>query len=63
MNNTPYTPEQMQGRYIACSLLLDPPALDAVRYAGGVNADRPVLYNSIDEARDDQFFDDDLDRG
>ena len=62
MNNTPYTKEQMQGRFIACSLLLDPPALDAVTYASGKNEGLPVLYDSIEAAQDDMFFDDSWDK-
>ena len=61
-NNTPYTIKEMQNRYIACSLLLDPPALDAVTYASGENEGLPVLYNSIDEAKEDMFWDDSWDK-
>ena len=61
MNKLPYTSKQLQGRFIACSVLLDPPALDAVTYASGKNEGLPVLYNSIDEARDEMFFDDSWD--
>lgn len=57
-NKPPYTPQEMQDRYIACSVLLDPPAMDAVIHVSGENAGMPVLYNSIDEAKDDRFFDD-----
>ena len=62
MNKPAYTPQEMQNRFIACSLMLDPPALDAVTYASGKNEGLPVLYNSIDEARDDMFFDDSWDK-
>lgn len=61
MNRAPYTKQEMQGRFIACSCILDPPALDAVTYASGKNTGLPVLYNSIGEAKDDKFFADDWD--
>ena len=57
-----YTPKQLQGRFIACSVLLDPPSLGAVLYARGPHEGLPVLYNSIDEAKDDKFFDDSWDQ-
>jgi hypothetical protein len=64
INDQIYTPEQLQNKFIACSLLLsgEKPVLDCVRYAGGVNADRPVLYNSIASAEEDKFFADDWDK-
>jgi hypothetical protein len=52
----------MQDRFIACSLLLDPPALDAVRYAGGVNDGLPVLYDSADDAISDEYFNPEWDK-
>ena len=57
--NNPYTPQQMQGRFIACSVLLSGkrPVLDCVRYSSGERSGKPVLYNSIAEAQEDQFFD------
>jgi len=63
MNKPPYTPEQMEGKYIACSVLLSGkrPVLDAVRYAGGPHEGMPVLYDSIQQASEDQFFDDQYD--
>jgi len=63
MNKPPYTPEQMQGKYIACSVILSGkhPALDCVRYAGGPHEGLPVLYDSIQQASEDQFFDDQYD--
>ena len=61
MNKPSYTPQEIQGRFIACSVLLDPPALGAVIHASGKNEGLPVLYNSIDEAKDDMFFADDWD--
>lgn len=61
MNNTPYTTKQMQGRFIACSVLLDPPSLGAVIHATGPREGLPVLYNEIASAQDDKFFDDEID--
>jgi hypothetical protein len=61
MNKPTYTPQEMQNRFIACSLLLDPPGLGAVIHATGVNEGLPVLYNSIQEAQEDMFFDEDWD--
>ena len=62
MNKLIYTTKEIQGRFIACSALLDPPGLGAVLYATGPNEGLPVLYNSIVEAKEDQFFDDDWDK-
>ena len=63
MNKTQYTPEQMEGKYIAASILISGkrPVLDAVRYAGGPHEGMPVLYDSIQQASEDQFFDDQYD--
>jgi hypothetical protein len=60
-NKLPYTAKQMQGRFIAVSLLLDPPGLGAVVHATGPNEGLPVLYNSIQSAQEDKFFDDEID--
>jgi hypothetical protein len=57
----PYTPEQLQGKFIACSVLLDHPGLGAVIHATGPNEGNPVLYDSIQQATEDQFFDDQID--
>ncbi len=59
--NKSYTPQQLQGKFISCSVLLNPPGLAAVVHATGPNEGLPVLYNSIDEAKQDQFFDDSWD--
>jgi len=61
--NNPYTPQQMQGRFIACSVLLSGkrPVLDCVRYSSGERSGLPVLYDSIQQAQKDQFFNDDWD--
>ena len=63
MNKPPYTPEQMEDKYIVCFVLLSGkrPILDAVRYAGGPHEGMPVLYDSIQQASEDQFFDDQYD--
>jgi len=61
MNKLPYTPQEIQGKFIACSLLLDPPSLGAVIYATGPHEGLPVLYNEIASAQDDRFFDDEID--
>jgi len=63
MNKIPYTSKQMQSRFIACTVLLSGkrPVLDCVRHATGPNENKPVLYNSIQEAQEDQFFDDQYD--
>lgn len=55
-----YTPEQLQNRFISCSLFSDG-SLDCVRYASGDNAGEPVLYSSMEEAIEDMFFDDEVD--
>lgn len=59
-NNLPYTDKELQGKFIACTVLISGkrPVLDAVRYAGGPREGLPVLYDSIPEASEDQFFDD-----
>ena len=63
MNKPTYTPEQLKGKYIACTVLMSGkrPVLDAVRYSRGPHVDMPVLYHSIQEAKEDQFWDDDCD--
>lgn len=62
MNKQSYTPQEIQGKWIACSVLLDPPSLDAVTHNKGINQGLPVLYNSVDDAKDDKFFADDWDK-
>jgi hypothetical protein len=61
--NKPYTPEQLQGKFICCSVLLSGkrPVLDCVRYSSGERSGLPVLYDSIIQAKEDQFFDDQID--
>lgn len=58
MNN--YTSDQLQGKFISCTLFSDG-SLDCVRYASGERSGEPVLYSSIAEAQEDKFFDDDVD--
>jgi len=58
--NNPYTPEQLQGRFISCSLFSDG-SLDCVRYASGDRSGDPVLYSSIIEAEEDDYFDSEVD--
>ena len=55
-----YTPEQLQGRFISCTLFTDG-SLDAVRYSSGDRSGEPVLYSSIIEAQEDDYFDSDVD--
>ena len=55
-----YTPEQLQGRFISCTLFTDG-SLDAVRYSSGARSGDPVLYSSMEEAQEDMFFDDQVD--
>lgn len=63
MSTPVYIPDELQGKYITCFVVLSGkrPALDCVRYASGERADKPVLYDSIDEARNDRYFDPDND--
>jgi hypothetical protein len=56
-----YTSEQLQGKFIACSVILDPPSLGAVIHAEGPCKGLPVLYHSINDAKSDSFFDDEWD--
>jgi len=59
-NKLPYTPEQLQGKFISCTLFSDG-SLDCVRYISGERSGLPVLYNSKQEGIDDLFFDDQID--
>lgn len=63
MSSQPYTPEELQGKFIVCFVALcgSRPVLDSVRYATGTREGKPYLYNSIEEARNDQNFDFDYD--
>lgn len=61
MNKTIYTKEEMQGKFIACNILFNPPSLGAVCYSRGINEGKPVLYNQIASAQEDSFFDDQID--
>jgi hypothetical protein len=63
MNKPAYTPLEMQGKFIACSVLLagKRPVLDCVRHATGLDEGKPYLYNSIQLAKSDKFFDQEYD--
>ena len=63
MNKPAYTPEQLEGKYICASVLISGkrPVLDAVRYARGEFEGMPVLYDSVEQAQEDQFFNDEID--
>lgn len=58
-----YTPEEMKGKYICCfvSVCGSHPVLDCVRYASGEREGKPYLYNSVEDAKKDQYFDPDYD--
>jgi hypothetical protein len=58
MSNTlPYTPEELQGKYIVCFVCIHcVPALDCVRKVGGPHDGHPYLYDSIEAAKDDKYF-------
>lgn len=58
--NSIYTPEQLQGKFISCTLFSDG-SLDCVRYSSGLRSGEPVLYSSINEAEEDMFWDDEVD--
>ena len=62
--SAPYTQKQMKGKYISCfiSLCGERPALDCVRVGSGEHQGKPYLYNSINEAKEDKYFDEDWDR-
>lgn len=63
MSEIIYTPQELAGKYICCFRVFpDTPLLDAVRYSSGERSDLPVLYNSIEEAQEDKFFDDTCDK-
>jgi hypothetical protein len=63
MNRLTYTSEELQGKFIACSVLLSGkrPVLDCVRHATGPDEGKPYLYNSIQAAESDKFFDKEYD--
>ncbi len=62
-NNITYTPEELTGKFIVCFPVLSGkrPALDCVRYASGERSGLPYLYNSVEDAQNDQNFDLDTD--
>jgi hypothetical protein len=55
-----YTPEELAGKYIVC-YPVSLGVLECVRYSSGPRSDLPYLYNSIEDAQTDQFFDPDFD--
>jgi hypothetical protein len=54
-------PAEMRNKFISCSVSLPSGSLDAVLYSSGQKANSPVLYNSVQEAQEDRFFDDEVD--
>ena len=60
MSAITYTPEQLQGKFISCTLFSDG-SLGAVLYSSGDRSGDPVLYSSMEEAQEDKFYDDDCD--
>lgn len=58
-NKIQYTPEELEGKYICCFPVISGkrPGLDAVRYSSGERSGLPYLYNSIEDAQNDKFFD------
>lgn len=56
MSAPAYTPEEMEDKYICSfiSLCGKRPILDCVR---NIKSNQPYLYNSINEARTDKYFD------
>ena len=60
---TQFTPQDLAGKFICCFVVLSGkrPALDCVRYSSGERSGLPYLYNSVEEAKNDQYFDPDND--
>jgi hypothetical protein len=56
--NKPYTPEELQGKFVTFSKLLSvkAPGMETVNHATGPRAGMPYLYNSEDEAKNDKYF-------
>jgi hypothetical protein len=57
-NKAIYSPKELQGKFICCFVVLSGkhPARDCVRYNSGPLEDQPFLYNSIHEAKTDQYY-------
>lgn len=57
------TPENLRGKYIVCFTLLSSgsPVLDCIRYSGGEKDGEPYLYDSIETAKNDRYFDSEVD--
>lgn len=60
---TIYTPAEIAGKFIVRFPVISGkrPTFDCVRYSGTYRDNKPYLYNSIDEAKNDKFFDPDND--
>jgi hypothetical protein len=58
-----YTPEELAGKFICCFPVISGKhhALDCVRFSSGERSGLPYLYNTIKDAKNDQFFDPDFD--
>lgn len=54
-----YTPDQLQGKFVSVSKVLSEkcPALTCVIYTSGEHTGLPVLYDSIQAAKSDRYFD------
>lgn len=62
-NSLPYTPEQLTGKFICCFPVTigKRHKLDCVRQSRGPHDNEPYLYNSIELAKADQYFDSEID--
>lgn len=58
MNKPVYTHKELQGKFVVFTLLLSGPSpvMEPIRYASGLRADKPYLYDSIEQAKSDLFF-------
>ncbi len=57
-NKLPYTTQEMANRFICCfKVISGHVSLDCVTHCSGPRSGLPVLYNSIQEAQEDRFFD------
>lgn len=58
-NRLPYTKKEMRGKYVVFSKILSEKhsTIDCVRYSSGPRSGLPVLYDSIDSAKKDRYFD------
>jgi hypothetical protein len=62
-NQIPYTPEELTGKFICCFPVTigRKHFLDCVRHYEGPHDNEPYLYNSIEQAKADMYFDRDID--